>query len=146
LAKPQAWQMDAANYPFHTVIPTRISDLDLLGHVNNVAFAALFETGRSLFQMNASKGTAIPISRSLVAAVTINYLAEAHFPAPMVLHSGFGGIGTSSLTILTAAFQNDVCCATCETVLVLHADGARYVFTEKDKADLAPHFVTRPVA
>src|SRR3546814_11330256 len=46
MAKPDSWRLDAASYPVCEVFQTRFQDMDINGHLNNVAFAALFESGR----------------------------------------------------------------------------------------------------
>ena len=49
MPRPAPWRLDPAAYPHHDVIQTRFQDLDVLGHINNVAWAALFETARIRF-------------------------------------------------------------------------------------------------
>ena len=111
-----------AAYPFTADIPTRWADLDLLGHINNVSMAGLFEEGRGRFnrslQLGHSKGV-----RWLIAAVDLNYLAEAHHPHDVSIASGIGRIGERSWTILSGAFQGEVCVATCDTTLVYTTPG-----------------------
>lgn len=121
MARPEAWRLNPASYPFGTAIQTRFQDLDVLGHINNVAMAALFESGRVRFNMNA--GFAQPGGpRWLVAQVIVNYLAEGQFPADVEIRSGIGHAGTRSWQILSAAFQGGVCIATCDVVVVLSAE------------------------
>ena len=43
MPKPESWRLDAASYPVHLDLQTRFQDMDINGHLNNVAFAALFE-------------------------------------------------------------------------------------------------------
>ena len=127
MARPDPWRRDPAAYPFTTSVQTRFQDLDPLGHINNVAMAALFEHGRSIFnrtqlseRQNRPQGF-----RWLVAKVEINYLAEGQYPAPIEVASGIGPIGRSSWTIFSAAFQNGRCIGLCDTVVVQSAaDGA----------------------
>ncbi|OQW44506.1 MAG: hypothetical protein A4S16_14285 [Proteobacteria bacterium SG_bin6] len=45
MARPPAWRLEPGAYPHHETIQTRFQDLDVLGHINNVAFAALFDSG-----------------------------------------------------------------------------------------------------
>ena len=118
MAKPEAWRLDRTAYPFTTDIPTRWADLDLLGHINNVSMAGLFEEGRGQFNRALDLFRADRSIRWLIAGVDIAYLAEAHHPAPVTIASGIGRIGERSWSILSAAFQDDVCVATCETTLV----------------------------
>jgi len=118
MAKPERWRLDAAAYPFKAEIQTRWADLDLLGHINNVSMAGLFEEGRGQFNRSLGLHRSAPGIRWLIAGVDIAYLAEAHHPAPVVIASGIGRIGERSWSILSAAFQGDSCVATCETTLV----------------------------
>lgn len=122
-------RLDPASYPHSAPVETRFQDLDPLGHINNVAMGALFEAGRVRFNrafLLEHGRQRNPGMRWLVARVDINYLAEGSFPEPMLIANGIGRVGTSSWTILSAAFQQDRCIALCDTVLVLTGpDGAK---------------------
>jgi Predicted thioesterase len=124
MAKPERWRLDAASYPVHLELQTRFQDMDVNGHLNNVAFAALFESGRVMMNRQvrpiAERATN---ERTMVAAVEINYLAEGNFPDPVEISTGIGRIGTSSWTIVQAMFQNGRAIATCDTVVVCRTDG-----------------------
>ena len=123
MPRPDPARLDPARYPHRETIPTRFSDLDPMGHINNVAMATIFETARVRFNHAVGLGRGRAGGRWLVARVEINYLAEAHFPADMRVATGIGHIGTRSWTILSCAFQQDRPVATCETVVVLDASG-----------------------
>lgn len=124
MARPPAWRLEPGAYPHHETIQTRFQDLDVLGHINNVAFAALFESGRVRFNQAAGLARG-PGHRWLVAQVVINYLAEGNFPQDVTISSGIGTVGTRSWQILSAAFQGGACIGTCDVVVVLSAaDGA----------------------
>ena len=119
MPRSESWQRDPESYPFSTVTETRFQDLDPLGHINNVAMAALFENGRVRFNRNLGLERRQPGERWLIASVSIDYVAEAHFPDPVEVMSGIGRIGSSSWDIYSAAFQQGVCVATCVSTLVL---------------------------
>ncbi|APZ99529.1 thioesterase [Sphingopyxis sp. QXT-31] len=124
MPKPESWRLNAASYPFHLDLQTRFQDMDINGHLNNVAFAALFESGRVLLNREIRPWAERPENeRTMVAAVEINYLAEGNFPDPVQIATGIGRLGTSSWTIVQAMFQNDRCIATCDTVVVCRTDG-----------------------
>ena len=118
MPRVEGWRLDPAAYPHQFAVQTRFQDLDVLGHINNVACAGLFETARVRFNhaigLNAWKG-----HRWLVARVEIDYLAEGHFPDDVVVATGIGHIGARSWHILAAAFQRDEPIATCGAVLVM---------------------------
>src|SRR3546814_3433964 len=79
MAKPDSWRLEMENYPFQVSIDTRYQDLDVMGHVNNVAMAGLFETGRIRFHRSLGRHPRDKGVRWLVAAVNIAYVNEAHF-------------------------------------------------------------------
>ena len=127
MPKAEAWQRDPESYPFSTVTETRFQDLDPLGHINNVAMAALFENGRVRFnrELLVERKRRVAGERWLIARVEVNYLAEGHFPDPIVVTSAIGRIGTSSWDIVSAAFQNGKCIGLCDTTIVkTNADGS----------------------
>lgn len=89
----------------------------MLGHINNVAWAALFETARVRFYSMLS-GPGPGRNRGLVANVEINYLGEGDFPAEMMIASGIGRLGTRSWQTLSLALQDGVPLATCDVTIV----------------------------
>ena len=118
MPRPEAWRQDPATYPYGTSVQTRFQDLDPLGHINNVAMAALFETARVRFN-HALGLMRFRGHRWLVAQVRIDYLAEGHHPDDVDIRSAIGDIGTRSWQILAAAFQDGRAIATCDAVLVM---------------------------
>jgi acyl-CoA thioester hydrolase len=123
MTRPAPWRLDLTAYPVHEEVGTRYQDLDPNGHLNNVAFAALFETGRVRLNRVVRPATDRPGNeRGMVASVAIAYIGEGGFPAPVTIASGIGRIGTSSWTIEQAMFQSGRCIATCDTVVVIRTD------------------------
>ena len=126
-------RLDPANYPYATSVETRFQDLDPLGHINNVAMAALFENGRVRFnrELLKERQRRVPGTRWLIARVEVNYLAEGHFPDPITVVSGIGRIGSSSWDIVSAAYQNGQCIGLCDTTIVsTDADGSKSISDE----------------
>jgi len=119
MPKPQSWQLDPASYPFNHRTETRFADLDLLGHINNVSMAGLFEHGRGMFNHAIEVERRAPGQRWLIVSVAIEYIAEAHFPEHVEIASGILRIGCSSWDIASAAFQGGECKATRITTIVL---------------------------
>ena len=118
MAKPDPWRLDTSRYPFTTAVQTRFGNLDVLGHINNVAMARVFEEGRIRFNRSLHLERASPAIRWLIVEVAVAYLHEAHFPEDMIITSGIGRIGRSSWTILSGGFQGGRCVATSDTTLV----------------------------
>tara|TARA_R110001599_G_scaffold29407_2_gene100478 strand:+ start:12422 stop:12856 length:435 start_codon:yes stop_codon:yes gene_type:complete len=124
MTRPEPWQLVAENYPVSVVMQTRFQDIDPNRHLNNVAFAALFENARVRLNRELRPwGDRPKNERSMVAAVTINYLREGQYPDDVEVSSGVSKIGRSSYVIAQAMFQNDRCIATCDSVIVCRTDG-----------------------
>lgn len=109
----------ATTYRARIDLPTRFGDMDANHHLNNVAIAQLFEEARVQFNSATARALGGTRPRFMVAHVGIDYLAEAHYPAPVALHLGVAHIGNSSFTMAMAAFQDDRCFALCDSVLVV---------------------------
>ncbi|QJB69272.1 acyl-CoA thioesterase [Parasphingorhabdus halotolerans] len=124
MARPEPWQLDPDNYPVSLLTPTRFQDIDPNRHLNNVAFASMFENARVRLNRNLRPWADRPKNeRSMIASVTINYLREGLFPDDVTVCSGVSHIGTSSYVISQAMFQNGKCLATCDGVIVCRTDG-----------------------
>ncbi len=123
MSRPAPWRLLRESYPQHEVKQTRFQDLDTMGHLNNVAYASLFEDARvrmnqQLGRVNRGK-VAEGAFRAVVARNEINYLAEGSFPEDVEIALGIGKIGNRSFEMLAAAFQNGACIATCDTTVVM---------------------------
>jgi acyl-CoA thioester hydrolase len=119
MTRPAPHRLLLETYPIRETVQTRYQDLDAMGHINNVAFAAMFENARVRFnwalgRMNRSDGF-----RAVVAMNAINYLAEGGYPADVEIATGIGRIGTRSWDILATMHQNGRAIATCDTVIVM---------------------------
>jgi acyl-CoA thioester hydrolase len=144
MARPSSWQLLRDSYPFSMEVTPRYGDLDPMGHINNVAIAGMFETGRVMFHQQLRAHPRDLGVRWLVAAVSVNYLDEMHMPHPVTIASGLRRIGNTSWTILAAAFQEDECCATCETVMVARGGLDSGPLDEELRARMVPFFVRVP--
>lgn len=141
MSRPASWRLLRASYPRHEVKQTRFQDLDTMGHLNNVAYAALFEDARvrmnqQLGRVNRGKMVEGAF-RAVVARNEINYLAEGSFPEDVEIAIGIGRIGNRSFEMLAAAFQSGNCIATCDTTIVMtgpKGDSLPADFVERLKA------------
>ena len=106
------------DFPFWTEEKLRIQDTDLNGHVNNASIAALCEAGRGEI-IAAVAGP--PRGRALGSAlrrVTIDYLAEAHYPGRVRIGSAIAKVGNTSITIAQSLFLGETRFAVAESVIV----------------------------
>ncbi len=97
----------------------RFGDTDALGHVNNAAFATIFETGRVALIYDEELRLTGADELLLLVHVAIDYRAELHFPGIVNIGSRIIAVGNSSFRFGQGAFKKDTCVATCEAVLVL---------------------------
>ena len=91
----------------------------MIGHVNNVPFAALLESGRPAFS-HAHVFARVKQSMLVVMArVEIDYRRELHWPARVDVGTRIVAIGRSSYAMGQGVFLGDACVATGRTTLVM---------------------------
>jgi acyl-CoA thioester hydrolase len=98
--------LDKGVYPHHCAIGTRVSDLDHLGHVNNVAAGDLLQEARYRFLTEA--GFVISATQHpqlVVAAALIEYSADLFASEPVQVWTGILGVGRSSFRMGQVARQ-----------------------------------------
>lgn len=113
------------NYPHWASERVRFSDTDLVGHVNNLAFCAYLETGRSLFFRELTRPAAGPRSLFVLAEVSVRFLGEAHWPDEITIGTGISAIGRSSVQLTQGLFVGDRCFSIANSVLVLMDESTR---------------------
>ncbi len=97
----------------------RFSDTDMIGHINNVAYAALLESGRTAFG-HARLFPHIPHAvLGVMVRVEIDYRRELHWPGTVDVGTRVVAIGRSSYAMGQGIFIGEKCFATGRTTLVL---------------------------
>lgn len=110
---------DRTIFPHWCTDTVRFSDQDAAGHVNNVALCAYMETARLTFMRDM--GLMGPLEegvRGISAGMNVSFLAESHWPGRVELGTGVMRIGTSSITVGSAAFKDDICIVAAEMTVV----------------------------
>lgn len=89
-------------------IPVRFRDLDPLNHVNNALFNTYLEEARISFlgevgkmQSEFTKGKTFVLVKS-----NIEYLNQIKYPSNVLVGTGLGTIGNSSITALQAIYNS----------------------------------------
>jgi len=141
MAKPDPWRLKFDSYPFQTIMEPRYQDLDIMGHINNVSMAAMFETARIRFHHHLGRHPADRGVRWLVAAVDLKFVQESHFPKPLTIGCAIGTIGSTSWQIQSAAFQEGECVATCDSVMVAKGPEARRHIDETIRVVMQENFI-----
>ncbi len=119
-------RMDPAAYPYWKCDILRWGDCDSLGHINNVIFARFFESGRISFMndLGVREGE-LDADDFVIAHLSIDFLAEMHYPGEVRTGVRVLRIGRSSLRLAEAIFVDNTCYASGDAVLVRvgHASG-----------------------
>lgn len=97
----------------------------MIGHVNNLAFAAYLETGRALFLRHFTIADAASRALFVLGEITIRFLSEAHWPAKIDAGTGVAEIGRRTLRLGQGLFVGDQCIAVAESSLVLMDETTR---------------------
>ncbi len=114
--KPEPHRLARASYPYFRRVIARFSDMDVEGHLNNVALASFYEDGRVSFLDSLISED--PAFRFVIASIRISYLAEAHYPGDYDVGLGVTRFGTTSFDIGCALFLGDKCVGVCDTTQV----------------------------
>ncbi len=139
MAKPDPRLLDPALYPHACEIPTRYADLDPNGHINNVAQAAIVEDARVRFHVASGFADAMaPGGQVMLASLTIDYLAQCHYPAPITVHTGVVAPGKHSLRLRHLLMQNGRPAGLAESVAVYVVDGRAAALPDALLTGLAP--------
>ena len=97
----------------------RFSDTDMIGHVNNVAFAALMESGRTNFTRSGVIENLPGDVQVVMRRIELDYIAELHWPAEIDIGCRLLRLGSSSFAIGSGIFYGDTCVASAVTTLVM---------------------------
>ncbi|MGA7974751.1 MAG: thioesterase family protein [Pseudolabrys sp.] len=114
-----------AAYPSWSKETIRYGDTDRQGHVNNAVFATLLETGRVGILYSRDRPILEPASAFVIARLLLEFKAELNWPGEAHIGTRVQKVGRSSLTLEQAIFQNGICAATAETVIVLMDETTR---------------------
>jgi acyl-CoA thioester hydrolase len=121
--------MDPAATPDRLTVPVLWSDLDALGHVNNVIFFRWIETARVDYmeRRGLMSGDWMGSVGPIVAAANLNFRRQVNYPGRVVVTTRCVKTGTSSFTlehVLSAEAEGETV-ADGTTVIVLYDYAAR---------------------
>jgi acyl-CoA thioester hydrolase len=105
VSEPDPALVRRADFPVLRSLPTRWSDDDTYGHVNNVVHYSLFDTAVNgwLIEASGCDIRALP-AIGLVVQTSCRYLAELRFPEVVTAGIGLERLGTSSVIYRLALF------------------------------------------
>ena len=91
-------RLEHSAFSEHYEIGTRFSDMDKVGHINNVAITDLLQEGRNRFFHGIGLLRAAPGSM-VVAALAVEFAGDLFHPKPAEVSVGVLDIGRSSFRI-----------------------------------------------
>lgn len=131
----------AESYPFWTPELVRFADLDINGHVNNIAFAVYAESGRAAFLRSTGLWSVEdPARQNVLAHIEIDYLQELKYPAEVRVGVRVLQIGRTSFHLGVGIFAGARCMATARSVQVridAHSK-APLALSDEERAALLP--------
>lgn len=106
------------DFPALTYDKLRYADTDRQGHINNATFATFFETGRVEMLLEADLKLIDHQISFVIVSIKIDFIKEITWPGKVEVATGIARLGNSSITLYQQLYQNDVCVATCDSVIV----------------------------
>jgi acyl-CoA thioester hydrolase len=123
MPRPDPALLDSTRYPFRIAVGTRFDDMDINGHINNVAIMGLFQESRvRLHECYAG----LPLSRPyaiIVASITFEFLRDGEYPRPMDVFIGITNVGRTSHALASLMVQDGQPVAFSTCVIVRTLDG-----------------------
>jgi acyl-CoA thioester hydrolase len=146
-ARPTAERCRLEVFPQHQVMQARYGDMDVNGHLNNVALESFHEDIRARQTREMFPDAHHPTKRQfrVVAAQSIvHFLAEAHWPATITAAVGVSHIGRTSLVATTGLFIDGRCISICDTAIVLVGNDGPEVIPELNRQLLQSRLIGKP--
>jgi acyl-CoA thioester hydrolase len=109
--KPPAPRQDLASYPHRLQLATRFSDVDMMGHINNVAMLRYCEEARVELLSSLRRGL------GTVTHTDISYIRQGRFMDDMVIGTMVQPLDGDRLCLLQGLFQRQECVATCDLIV-----------------------------
>ena len=133
--------LTAAAYKFWVTEHIRFADLDVLGHVNNIAFTVYAESGRAAFLRETGLWTPHGERQNVIARIELDYRRELHYPGQVQVGLRVLRIGKTSYTVGIGLFDGDHCAATAQAVLVRIDSRSRKAIelNDAERASLKPY-------
>jgi acyl-CoA thioester hydrolase len=143
MARPDPALLDTARYPFSRPIEPRFGDLDVNGHINNVAIAGLFEDTRIRFARANGFHASVHGLATMIASLAIEYLGEGYYPDTLVVHNAVERLGRTSHSVIQLIVQGATTVAFARTVIVAVGDAGPATLSDDFVRD-AGQWMLRP--
>lgn len=115
---PDTGGRQVGDYRYWVDERVRFNDLDLLGHVNNIAYIVYVETGRANFLRSIGMFELDARRQTVIVRVEVDYRREVEYPAELRVGVRVLAIGNTSFQIEVGIFKDETCVATARNVIV----------------------------
>ena len=105
-------------FPSISTDKLRYGDTDRQGHVNNAVFMTFLETGRVEVLHRPNSPIHDNNAEFVLVNVNLNLQGEIRWPGEVQIGTAVRKIGNSSITFHQQMFQNGVCVASADSVVV----------------------------
>lgn len=109
---------DPADYRYWTDERVRFNDLDVLGHVNNIAYAVYVENARASFLGDTGLWVMGARIANVIVRTEMDYLREVQFPAQLRVGVRVLAVGQRSYTLGIGIFKAEDCVLVARNVIV----------------------------
>ena len=110
---------DRKRYKIWNTDKLRLTDVDHQHHVNNAIFAVLYTSVRADFLKTYMRPLVAKTDMFAMVKITIEYLAEMHYPGQVDVGILIKRLGRTSITFGQAMFKDGKCVSVAEAVMVL---------------------------
>lgn len=112
------YSFSKTDFKHHTYDKVRYGDTDKQGHVNNAMFVRFLESSRTEILYHPDRPLHHEETSFVIANMSIDFLAEIHWPGQVDLYTNILRIGKSSVTFEQAIYQEGVLCGYSTCVIV----------------------------
>lgn len=136
-------RLEGARFAEVIAVPTRMDDLDVQGHVNNVALAVILQEGRADFNRKRMGEHFAAGGGLVVGSLFIDYAGQMFHPDPIEVSTGVLEIGRSSFVLGQVARQNGRITAYAEAALVATSGAGTMPLSVSARASLEAAMIRR---
>jgi acyl-CoA thioester hydrolase len=132
---------NSASYKFWVTEHIRFADLDLLGHVNNVAFTVYAESCRAAFMHQTRFWIPNAPRQNVIVRIELDYRRELLYPGEVRVGLRVLRIGNKSFTLVQGLFSGEHCVATAQAVIArIDANTRKAVpLNDEERTSLQPY-------
>ena len=126
---------------FTKIVTPRFGDVDGLRHINNTRLPVWFELGREPLFRYFNPDMRLDSWNLIMAHIDVDFVRPMTLGADIEIRTAIAQIGNSSFTVHQEAWQNGVCCAQGNSVVVHYDFQAKKsrLISDTHRAQLKEH-------